>query len=97
MEEVRNQFAKQDQILEDLSESVSRMREVATGTQKELHVQFEVLDELDEEVEITQTNLSRARGKLERVRTLAKKNGSCLLIGLLCLLIVIFIVLLFLI
>jgi archaellum component FlaC len=89
--------ARQDKILDDLTSSVSHMKSIATDTGKELHTHFEILEDLDEDVERAQTNISRARSKLERVKILTKKNGSCLLIGLLCVLIIVFISLFFLI
>ena len=93
--EFQTERKRQDKILDDLGTSVSALKGISIDTRNELEVHIELIEEVDTDVELVQENLSRASSRLGRVSALVKKNGSCLLIGLLCALIVIFIVLLF--
>lgn len=64
----------QDQHLEQLSQSVQRTRHVAVAINEELDLQVALLDELDEDVDVTQ---SRLRAAKRRIADVLKRSSNC--------------------
>jgi t-SNARE complex subunit (syntaxin) len=95
MEAIRNQLTKQDQILDDLAPLVVCMKTQANNIGQEVDSQNRIIDEVDGDVEKAQGKLKRAQSKLGKVSEAIKQNKSWILIGVLCVLIVVFVILLF--
>jgi syntaxin 6 len=95
MEAIQTQLAKQDQILNDLSPLIVSMRNQAEDIGQEVDVQNKLIEEVDVDVEKAQEKLTRAQSKLNKVSKAIKENKSWILIGVLCVLIVVFVILLF--
>ncbi|KAK7050443.1 t-SNARE coiled-coil-like proteiny domain-containing protein, partial [Favolaschia claudopus] len=83
---------QQDSQLDMLSHSINRQRDISLQINDELEVHTGLLDELDTDLGHTDTLLSGARRRLDRVAKGAKNNGSAVIIGALILLLLILII-----
>jgi syntaxin 8 len=83
----------QDTTLTSLSSAISRQHLLSLSISNELELQSSLLDETDEAVDRTQSQLRRASGRLDDYARRAKSTGSAGLIGVLIILLVILIVL----
>ncbi len=88
----RQLFAQQDQHLEDVSQTVSTLKQVATVMGNELDDQTRLINDLEMDVDNTQTKLT---GGLGRMHQFIKDNADtkqqwtiCILIACLILLLV---------
>lgn len=66
----------QDQHLDNLSHSINRQHHISLQINEELDVHHSLLTELDAEIDTTQSQLGRARQKLDHVARGVKNNGS---------------------
>ncbi|KAJ7905026.1 syntaxin-like protein [Mycena leptocephala] len=85
-------MAQQDSQLDLLSHSINRQRDISLQINDELDVHTGLLEELDTDFNRTETLLSGARRRLDRVAKGAKNNGSTVTIGALILLLLILII-----
>ena len=72
----RELMDEQDLHLDNLSQSINRQRDLSLQINDELDVHTGLLEELDEELDSTDTRMSRARQKLDRVARGAKQNSA---------------------
>ncbi|KAI9063678.1 hypothetical protein FKP32DRAFT_1592363 [Trametes sanguinea] len=82
----------QDVHLDELSRSITRQRDISLQINDELDVHTGLLEGLDHDLDRTDSRLTHARRKLDRVARGAKENGSTLMIGLLILVLLILII-----
>ncbi|CDO75379.1 hypothetical protein BN946_scf184335.g5 [Trametes cinnabarina] len=90
--EQRRIMEHQDVHLDDLSRSISRQRDISLQINDELDVHTGLLEGLDLDLDRTDSRLTHARRRLDRVARGAKENGSTLMIGLLILVLLILII-----
>lgn len=67
---------QQDVHLDHLSQSVNRQRDISLQINGELGVHTGLLEELDHELDSTESNLTRARHKLDKVAKGARENSE---------------------
>lgn len=72
--------AKQDVVLEDMSEALSRLGDVSHTIGKELKEQEELLNEIDDEVTMAQGNMDVAMKKLEKLLGTSDRGRMCLIL-----------------
>ncbi|PRW60333.1 Syntaxin-61 [Chlorella sorokiniana] len=85
---------RQDEDLDQLSHHVVRIGELGKEMGQELHLQGQLLDELDTEIEGTSTRIQAAQKKIEYVLQKAGSKGQLGIIGFLVLLLIVLIFLL---
>ncbi|KAL4447615.1 hypothetical protein ABPG75_004834 [Micractinium tetrahymenae] len=85
---------RQDEDLDHLSHHVVRIGELGKEMGQELHLQGQLLDELDTEIEGTSTRLQAAQKKIDYVLQKAGAKGQLAIIGFLILTLIILIFLL---
>lgn len=76
--------SEQDQHLDRLSHSINRQHHISLQIGDELDVHTGLLEELDTDLDLTESRLSSARRGLDRVAKGAKENGSfwhCILLS----------------
>ncbi|KAF8201107.1 hypothetical protein K438DRAFT_1581915 [Mycena galopus ATCC 62051] len=83
---------QQDSQLDMLSHSINRQRDISLQINDELEVHTGLLEELDTDLGHTDTLLSGARRRLDRVAKGAKNNGSAVTIGTLILVLLVLII-----
>ena len=66
----------QDVHLDELSRSITRQRDISLQINDELDVHTGLLEGLDHELDRTDSRLTQARRKLDRVARGAKENGE---------------------
>ncbi|KAJ6567703.1 syntaxin-like protein [Mycena vulgaris] len=88
----RQMMDQQDSQLDLLSHSINRQRDISLQINDELDVHTGLLEELDTDFGQTETMLSGARRRLDRVAQGAKNNGSSVTIGALILVLLILII-----
>ena len=69
---------EQDQHLDHLSHSINRQHHISLQINDELDVHHGLLQDLDADIDRTQSRLGKARKKLDRVARGVKNNGWCL-------------------
>ena len=67
----------QDVHLDELSRSITRQRDISLQINDELDVHTGLLEGLDHDLDRTDTRLTNARRRLDRVAKGAKENGAC--------------------
>ncbi|KAI0746718.1 hypothetical protein C8Q80DRAFT_1053110, partial [Daedaleopsis nitida] len=82
----------QDVHLDELSRSITRQRDLSLQINDELDVHTGLLEGLDHDLDRTDTRLTHARRRLDRVARGAKENGSTVMIALLILVLLILII-----
>ncbi|KAI0635146.1 hypothetical protein C8Q77DRAFT_1193030 [Trametes polyzona] len=82
----------QDVHLDELSRSITRQRDLSLQINDELDVHTGLLEGLDHDLDRTDSRLTHARRRLDRVARGAKENGSAVMIGLLILVLLILII-----
>ncbi|KAI1798254.1 hypothetical protein LXA43DRAFT_979501 [Ganoderma leucocontextum] len=82
----------QDVHLDELSRSITRQRDLSLQINDELDVHTGLLEGLDHDLDRTDSRLTGARRRLDRVAKGAKENGSTVMIGLLILVLLILII-----
>jgi len=82
----------QDQHLDHLSNSIRRQHDLGLQIGSELDVHTGLLEELDHDVDQTDSNLARARRRLDVVAKGARNNASAVSIGLLIFVLLILII-----
>ncbi|KAA1477949.1 hypothetical protein DENSPDRAFT_845130 [Dentipellis sp. KUC8613] len=92
LQEQRRLMDDQDERLVDLSHSVNRQRDMSLQINDELGVHTGILQELDHDLNGTESRLLHARQRLGRVARGAKEHGSTVTIGLLILVLLILII-----
>ncbi|KAL4063670.1 hypothetical protein J3A83DRAFT_4283986 [Scleroderma citrinum] len=88
----RRMMEVQDTHLEHLSSSIGRQHHISLQINDELEAHTGLLDELDTELDGTNSRIRKARRRLDRVARGAKENGSTVAIVLLILILLILIV-----
>ncbi|KZT54263.1 hypothetical protein CALCODRAFT_500095 [Calocera cornea HHB12733] len=83
---------QQDQHLDHLSSSIRRQHDIGLQIGSELDVHTGLLEELDHDVDRTDSNLARARRRLDAVAKGARNNASAWSIGLLIFVLLILII-----
>ena len=84
---------QQDDSLDALSSTVTRLGQVGLTIGEELQIQADLLEEMEEEVDDTQNRLGAARRKLEKVIKKAGARGqSCIILVLTFLLIILVVI-----
>ncbi|RCV46826.1 hypothetical protein SETIT_9G562500v2 [Setaria italica] len=73
----RKVMKEQDSQLEILEETVVSTKHIALAINEELDLQTRLIDDLDESVEDTSTQLQRAVRRLKKLSTRMRKDGSC--------------------
>nr|TKV98536.1 hypothetical protein SEVIR_9G566201v2 [Setaria viridis] len=73
----RKVMKEQDSQLEILEETVVSTKHIALAINEELDLQTRLIDDLDESVEDTSTQLQRAVRRLKKLNTRMRKDGSC--------------------
>ena len=86
---------KQDENLDELSGAVTRLGQVGLTIGEELQTQADLLEEMEYEVDDTQSRLKAARRKLEKVIKKSGTKGQCTIIFVLTILLVILVVVAF--
>lgn len=66
---------EQDQHLDHLSHSINRQHHISLQINEELDVHHGLLQDLDADIDRTQSRLGKARKKLDRVARGVKNNG----------------------
>ncbi|KAI0777644.1 hypothetical protein BD413DRAFT_490612 [Trametes elegans] len=82
----------QDVHLDELSRSITRQRDISLQINDELDVHTGLLEGLDHDLDRTDSRLSHARRKLDRVARGARENGSTVMIAVLILVLLILII-----
>jgi len=82
----------QDDHLDHLSQSISRQHHISLQINDELDTHTGLLEGLDHDLDRTQSRMSNARRRLERVARGAKANGSSVTIALLILVLLLLII-----
>ena len=67
----------QDVHLDELSRSITRQRDISLQINDELDVHTGLLEGLDHDLDRTDSRLTGARRKLDRVAKGARENGTC--------------------
>ncbi|KAI0765003.1 hypothetical protein C8Q74DRAFT_1356664 [Fomes fomentarius] len=88
----RHMMDEQDVRLDELSHSITRQRDISLQINDELDVHTGLLEGLDHDLDRTDSRLTNARRRLDRVARGAKENGSTLMIALLILVLLILII-----
>ncbi|KAI0826658.1 hypothetical protein BC628DRAFT_248901 [Trametes gibbosa] len=88
----RELMDSQDVHLDELSRSITRQRDISLQINDELDVHTGLLEGLDHDLDRTDSRLTNARRRLDRVAKGAKENGSTVMIGLLILVLLILII-----
>jgi len=83
---------EQDEQLDHLSHSIRRQHEMGLQIGSELDVHTSLLEELDHDVDRTDSSLARARRSLDVVARGARNNASAWSIGLLIFVLLILII-----
>uniref|UniRef100_M8AT09 Uncharacterized protein n=1 Tax=Aegilops tauschii TaxID=37682 RepID=M8AT09_AEGTA len=73
----RNIMKEQDECLDRLEETIVSTKHIALAINEELDLHVRLIDDLDERVEDTSTQLQRAQKKLKSLNTRMRKSGSC--------------------
>ncbi|PAN51893.1 hypothetical protein PAHAL_9G627700 [Panicum hallii] len=73
----RKAIKEQDSQLEILEETVVSTKHIALAINEELDLQTRLIDDLDESVEDTSTQLERAMKRLKKLNMRMRKGGSC--------------------
>lgn len=92
LQEQRRMMDHQDLHLENLSRSVNRQRDISIQINDELDVHTGLLQELDHDLDRTESRLGGARRQLERVAKGARNNGSTVTIAALILVLLVLII-----
>ncbi|GLB41053.1 hypothetical protein LshimejAT787_0902680 [Lyophyllum shimeji] len=92
LQEQRRMMDEQDNHLDMLSHSVTRQHHISLQINDELDVHSGLLEELDTELDRTESRLTGARRRLDQVARGAKNNGSTVTIGLLIFVLLILII-----
>ncbi|KAI0696777.1 hypothetical protein C8T65DRAFT_641504 [Cerioporus squamosus] len=82
----------QDVHLDELSHSITRQRDLSLQINDELDVHTGLLEGLDHDLDRTDSRLTNARRRLDKVARGAKENGSTVMIALLILILLILII-----
>ncbi|KAI0674262.1 hypothetical protein C8Q78DRAFT_966407 [Trametes maxima] len=82
----------QDVHLDELSRSITRQRDISLQINDELDVHTGLLEGLDHDLDRTDSRLTQARRKLDKVAKGVKGNGSTVMIALLILVLLILII-----
>ncbi|EIW55752.1 uncharacterized protein TRAVEDRAFT_171625 [Trametes versicolor FP-101664 SS1] len=82
----------QDVHLDNLSRSITRQRDISLQINDELDVHTGLLEGLDHDLDRTDSRLTSARRRLDRVAKGVKGNGSTVMIGVLILVLLILII-----
>ncbi|KAI0090664.1 hypothetical protein BDY19DRAFT_992093 [Irpex rosettiformis] len=88
----RQTMDEQDVRLDQLSYSIGRQRDISLQINDELDVHHGLLEEMDEELDRTDTRLLHARRSLDRVAKGAKENSSAVMIGIIIFVLLILII-----
>ncbi|KAF8066793.1 syntaxin-like protein [Lyophyllum atratum] len=88
----RRMMDEQDEQLDRLSHSINRQHHISLQINDELDVHTGLLEELDTELDRTESRLTGARRRLDKVARGAKNNGSTVTIGLLIFVLLILII-----
>ncbi|KAF8234513.1 hypothetical protein L208DRAFT_828805 [Tricholoma matsutake] len=88
----RRMIDEQDEQLDRLSHSISRQHHISLQINDELDVHTGLLEELDTELDRTESRMSSARRRLDQVAKGAKENGSIVAIAALILVLLILII-----
>ncbi|KAJ3515047.1 hypothetical protein NLJ89_g2010 [Agrocybe chaxingu] len=83
---------EQDHHLDQLSHSINRQHHISLQINDELDVHHGLLQDLDTDIDRTDTRMRRARRKLDRVARGVKENGSVVTIGALIFILLILII-----
>jgi syntaxin 8 len=67
----------QDKTLDELSNAISRQRDLSLHISSELEVQENLLDELDQDLDFTSTRLTRANKRMDSLFRKIAKDGAC--------------------
>ncbi|OAV99130.1 hypothetical protein PTTG_25459 [Puccinia triticina 1-1 BBBD Race 1] len=67
----------QDRTLDELSNAISRQRDLSLHISSELEVQENLLDELDHDLDFTSNRLTRANRRMDNVFRKIAKDGAC--------------------
>lgn len=67
----------QDKTLDELSNAISRQRDLSLHISSELEVQENLLDELDHDLDFTSTRLTRANKRMDSLFRKIAKDGAC--------------------
>ncbi|MBW0498652.1 hypothetical protein O181_038367 [Austropuccinia psidii MF-1] len=67
----------QDRTLDQLSDAISRQRDLSLHISSELEVQENLLDELDHNMDFTSNRLTRANRRMDDVFRKIAKDGAC--------------------
>lgn len=73
----RHMMDEQDVRLDELSHSITRQRDISLQINDELDVHTGLLEGLDHDLDRTDSRLTNARRRLDRVARGAKENGAC--------------------
>ncbi|KAF9465867.1 hypothetical protein BDZ94DRAFT_1252436 [Collybia nuda] len=92
METQRQMMDEQDVHLDRLAHSISRQHHISLQINDELDVHTGLLQELDTDLDRTESRLTGARRRLDQVAKGAKENGSMVTIALLILVLLILII-----
>ena len=77
LQQQRQIMDDQDVHLDELSRSITRQRDISLQINDELDVHTGLLEGLDHDLDRTDSRLTGARRKLDRVAKGAKENGTC--------------------
>jgi len=88
----RRMMNEQDDELDRLSHSINRQRDISLQINDELDVHTGLLEELDTDLDHTESRLGGARRRLDKFAKGAKENGSTVTIALLILVLLVLIV-----
>jgi syntaxin 8 len=88
----RRMIDEQDEQLDRLSHSINRQHHISLQINDELDVHAGLLEELDTDLDRTESRMTIARRRLDRVAKGAKENGSTVTIGVLILVLLILII-----
>ena len=85
----------QDETLNALSTAISRQRDLSLNISSELELHSTLLDETDMAVDATQSRLSKAATKLERVgrKTARENSATCIIVALVVILLLLIVLL----
>ncbi|KAA1075198.1 hypothetical protein PGT21_030946 [Puccinia graminis f. sp. tritici] len=67
----------QDRTLDELSNAISRQRDLSLHISSELEVQENLLDELDQDLDFTSNRLTRANKRMDNLFKKIAKDGAC--------------------
>jgi len=88
----RRMMDEQDEHLDMLSHSINRQHHISLQINDELDVHTGLLEELDTDLDETESRMTSARRRLDRVAKGAKENGSTVAIAVLILVLLVLII-----